>query len=92
MGPVEAAVRDRVSPADELRTPTGRPFSVAEIDRNGVVLLLGASEARTRLPWPALEGVLDLLNGRGWVTNVRSLQDRGRPAIVERPSEAVRQA
>jgi hypothetical protein len=31
------------------------------------VLLLGTKEAWTPLPWRAMEGVPDLLRGRGWV-------------------------
>jgi hypothetical protein len=31
------------------------------------VLLLGAKEAWTPLPWHAMEGVPDFLRGRGWV-------------------------
>lgn len=31
------------------------------------MLLLGATEARTPLPWQAMEGVPDFLRGRSWV-------------------------
>jgi hypothetical protein len=34
---------------------------------DGLVLLLGETQARTPLPWQALEQVPDLLRGQGWV-------------------------
>jgi len=65
---VERAVRTAVSPGTQLETPTGRGrFSVAQVDSDGVVLLLGKQEAWTRLTWEALEGIPDFLRGRGWV-------------------------
>jgi hypothetical protein len=67
-GRVENAVRERVSPGDPLVTPTGRGrFKVARYTTEGLVLLLGAKEAWTPLPWRAMEGVPDFLRGRGWV-------------------------
>jgi hypothetical protein len=67
-GPVEDAVRGAVSPRDLLATPSGRgQFTVAEYDTHGIVLLLGEKQARTPLPWQALEQVPDFLRGRGWV-------------------------
>lgn len=68
MGPVERAVRGSVTPGDALRTPTGRGvFTVARYTNDALVLLLGAKEAWTPLPWAALEEVPNLLRGRGWV-------------------------
>jgi hypothetical protein len=65
---VEAAVRTAVMPGTRLRTPTGRgQFSVTLYTTDGLVLLLGAKEAWTPLPWKALEEVPDFLRGRGWV-------------------------
>ena len=65
---VEQAVRTAVSPGTQLETPTGRGrFSVAQVDSDGVVLLLGKKEAWTRLTWEALEGIPDFLRSRGWV-------------------------
>lgn len=67
-GHVENAVRGSVAPGELLATPTGRGrFKVARYTSEGLVLLLGAKEAWTRLPWQAVEGVPDLLRGRGWV-------------------------
>jgi hypothetical protein len=67
-GSVEDAVRRAVSPRDLLATPSGRgQFTVAEYSARGIVLLLGAKQARTPLPWQALEQVPDFLRGRGWV-------------------------
>jgi hypothetical protein len=51
-----------------LHTPgQAKPFEIAEIDTNGIVLLLGSGRWRTPIPWDALEGLADLLRGRGWV-------------------------
>jgi hypothetical protein len=67
-GRVEVAVRAAVPPGDHLATPSGRgTFSVAEYTSDGLVLLLGEKEARTPLPWRALEELPDFLRGRGWV-------------------------
>jgi hypothetical protein len=67
-GPVETAVRCSVSPGDHLATPTGRgQFTVAQYTAAGLVLLLGTKQAWTPLPWHAIEGIPDLLRGRGWV-------------------------
>ena len=67
-GAVETAIRSAIPPGLRLPTPTGRgEFMVAEIDSDGVVLLLGEQQARTRLSWNALEGVPLFLRGRGWV-------------------------
>lgn len=67
-GRVEAAIRAAVSLDTPLRTPSGRGrFTVTRYTTDGLVLLLGAKEAWTPLPWSALEGVPDLLRGQGWV-------------------------
>lgn len=51
-----------------LDTPgQARPFEVAAIDAEGIVLLLGRGRWRTPIPWDALEGLADLLRRRGWV-------------------------
>jgi hypothetical protein len=65
---VERAVRSAVHSGQVLETPSrGRPFEVARVDGDGVVLLLGKQRAWTRLSWPILEGALEYLEGRGWV-------------------------
>ena len=65
---MEAAVRMAVAHGARLRTPTGRgQFSVAQYTHDGLVLLLGDKEARTPLPWKALDEVPNFLRGRGWV-------------------------
>lgn len=51
-----------------LETPgQAKPFEVAELDADGIVLLLGRGRWRTTIPWDALQGLADLLRGRGWV-------------------------
>jgi hypothetical protein len=67
-GRIERAIRAAVHSGQILETPArGRPFEVARVDGNGVVLLLGERQARTPLSWPVLEGALAYLQGRGWV-------------------------
>lgn len=67
-GRVEQAVRASVAAGEPLQTPTGRgTFSVARYTSDGLVLLLGAKEAWTPLPWAALEEIPGLLRGRSWV-------------------------
>ena len=52
----------------QLATPgQARPFEIAEINTDGILLLLGQDHWRTPIPWDALEGLADLLRGRGWV-------------------------
>lgn len=68
MGPVERAVRSHLEAGQELATPgQAKPFWVETLDDRGLVLLLGKGRWRTAIPWQALEGVADLLRGRGWV-------------------------
>jgi hypothetical protein len=67
-GRVEVAVRAAVPPGDRLATPSGRgTFTVAQYTSDGLVLLLGEKEARTPLPWRALEELPGFLRARGWV-------------------------
>lgn len=73
MGSVEWAVRHAVHPGMRLVTPGQRkPFEVAEVTDQGLVLLLGEGRWRTLVPWEGLEGVPDLLRGRGWMRTTGS--------------------
>ena len=68
MGKVERAIREAIHPGMQLATPgQARPFEIAEINTDGIVLLLGQGQWRTPIPWDALEGLAHLLRGRGWV-------------------------
>jgi hypothetical protein len=67
MGSIESAVRRSIAPGTVLSTPTGRgQFTIAEIGARGPVLLLGRKEARTLIPWAALEGVSGFLGADEW--------------------------
>lgn len=67
-GPIERAVRAAVPAGTVLATPAqAAPFTVSIIDDRGLVLLLGAKEARTRFSWEAIEGVGTLLATGGWL-------------------------
>jgi hypothetical protein len=75
MGPVERAVRASIHQGEELRTPgQSKPFWVHRMDEHGLVLLLGRGRWETRVPWGALEGVPELLRGRGWVRTTGSFE------------------
>ena len=69
MGPVERAVRARYSraPATIHTVGQGAPFTLAKIERDRIVLLLGEKQAYTPLSWECLESVVLFLRGRGWV-------------------------
>jgi hypothetical protein len=68
-GPVERAVRAHVSEGQRRYTiPRRAAFSVASMDDEGIVLLFGWKQARTRLSWERLEGVVPFLHARGWVS------------------------
>lgn len=68
VGPVQRAVRAHLHGGQRLETP-GRsaPFTLERIDQDGIVLLLGRGQHRTRIPWGALETVPDLFRNRGWL-------------------------
>ena len=73
MGPVERAVRANLREGEELQTPgQGKPFWVHRIDGRGLVLLLGKGRWETPISWEALEGIPNLLRGRGWVRTTGS--------------------
>ena len=69
MGPVERAVRARLTAPTTLYTHSRRsPFELARIDDAGIVLLLGAKRAWTPLRWECLEGVVPFMQGHGgWI-------------------------
>ena len=62
MGPIEAAIRRAVHEGDCLHTPSqSKPFWMAKISGDGVVLELGAKRTPTPLTWACLEGILPFL-------------------------------
>ena len=73
-------MRANLREGDELQTPgQGKPFWVHRIDGRGLVLLLGKGRWETRIPWEALEGIPDLLRGRGWVRTTGSFAPESDP-------------
>jgi hypothetical protein len=79
VGPVESAIRACLVPGQQLHTPTGAPFVLDQIDGRGIVLLLGAGQWATRLPWQALEEIPDLIRGRGWVRTTGTFDTANSP-------------
>jgi hypothetical protein len=69
MRPVEQAIRTNVRAPVILRTiGQSRPFELHRIDSEGIVLLLGAQRAWTRISWECLEGIPAYLRRQGgWV-------------------------
>jgi hypothetical protein len=83
-GSVEEAIRAHVRPGDRLPTPTGRAaFIVRDLDAGGVVVLLGAKQARNLLTWQCLEGIPGDLRGRGWVAIAASREVNGKPGTLD---------
>lgn len=83
-GPVERAVRGAVRSGDVLSTPVGgRPFEVARVNADGVVLLFGEKRTPTPFTWPVLEGVLEFLRGKEWVEIGSSFSNDARPGTLD---------
>jgi hypothetical protein len=67
MSSAEQAIRATVTPGQRLPTPTGRAeFEVGAIERDAIVLLLGAGRWRTRIPFAVLDEVVDSLSTSRW--------------------------
>ena len=65
---VERAVRANLSEGERLHTPAqAAAFTIARLDHDALVLLLGKKEAWTPIAWSCLEGIPEFLRGRGWV-------------------------
>ena len=74
----------RSLPGTCWRPRSGRAqFTVTEYTARGIVLLLGEKQARTPLPWRALEQVPDFLRGRGWVPIGSSYSTDGTPGSLD---------
>lgn len=66
--PVETAIRATIHEGDCLNTPAqGKPFGVAKMSGDGIVLELGEQRTPTRFTWACLEGVLPFLEKHGRV-------------------------
>ena len=73
MGPVEKAIRTRVTEGMTLFTaPRRRPFIVKALPDDAVILLFGQQKTRNRFNWHLLESVVPFLKNRGWV-EIRSV-------------------
>lgn len=83
--PVELAIRDSISPRQVLLTPSGKkPFVVDRLDHDGIVLLLGAKQAVTRLTWPCLEGIVPFLRAHGGEVPIGGRHDtEGNPGTLD---------
>ncbi len=80
--PVEAAVRRAIGDGEVLHTPaSGSEFKVASMNREHLVLLLGATAAWTPIAWECLEGVPAFLVDREWVV-IRSRDDTARSPVT----------
>ncbi len=67
-GPVEGAIRERITEGSVLDTPSGTAtFEVETISSECIVLLLGKGRHRTPIPWECLEGVPAFVEGQGKV-------------------------
>ena len=69
-GPVETAIRSKISPGQHLKTldiHKSAPFEVKSIDSESIVLLFGKKKTPTKIDWQCLEGIPAFLKGKGWV-------------------------
>jgi hypothetical protein len=63
---VESAIRESIGPGQVLLTPSRKkPFTIDRVDNDGIVLLLGAKEAPTRITWSCLEGAVPFIRAHG---------------------------
>ncbi|MFN0252729.1 MAG: hypothetical protein ACKV2T_37995 [Kofleriaceae bacterium] len=83
-GPVTRAIRASLTPGQTLFTPTARaPFRI-EFETEGVVLLLGKGEHRTRLSWDCLDGVVPFIASAGGNVRIGGLNDvEGNPGTLD---------
>jgi hypothetical protein len=85
VGPVERALRAKFSVPVPLSTLSKRkPFTFYAIDEDGIVLLLGQQEARTRLSWKCLESIPDFLREQAdWVPAGGAHRVEGEPGTLD---------
>ena len=85
MGPVEHAIQATFRAPTTLRTiGQGKEFILSEIDDDGIVLLLGAKQAHTRLSWESLESVPTYLRQQpGWVPVGGARRAEGEPGTLD---------
>lgn len=64
----QETIRSEIHEGQTLHTPVrAAPFVVAKLASEGVVVLIGAKQARTLLSWSVLDDLVAWLDGRGWV-------------------------
>ncbi len=82
---VELAIRESIGTGQELQTPSRKkPFIVARLDGDGMVLLLGAKRAATRLTWSCLEGIVPFIQGHGGEVPIGGRHDvEGNPGTLD---------
>lgn len=82
--PVEKVIRASIAAGTRLPTPTGQAtFIVAELNQEGMILLLGPKRTATFLNWDCLEGITGYLQGRGWVTIGANRDVNGNPGTLD---------
>ncbi|MEX0683746.1 MAG: hypothetical protein WD904_01965 [Dehalococcoidia bacterium] len=83
-GPIQRAIRARIAPGSTLRTAVrSAPFVVDAVNGDGIVLLLGAKQARTAFDWECIEGIGAFLRGRGWVESGSTYEVRPNPGTLD---------
>ena len=85
MGPVQQALRRTFTAPVTLHTlGQGKEFALADVDREGIVLLLGRNRARTRLSWECLESIPVFLRGQvRWVPAGGARSVAGEPGTLD---------
>jgi hypothetical protein len=65
---VETAIRARFPSRERLFTPMDKkPFELAGVDKNGILIKLGTRATPVRIDWATLEGIPAFLQGRGFI-------------------------
>ncbi|MDA1347334.1 MAG: hypothetical protein O3A47_00450 [Chloroflexi bacterium] len=78
MGPVESRTRSVLADGAKLFSFPGMASFTMQYEQEYLVLLLGEKPYPTRLKWSCLEGIPDLLGGRGWV-KIGAVKNIGEP-------------
>jgi len=82
---VEIATRESMGSGQELQTSSRKkPFIVDRLDSDGIILLLGAVQWKTRITWPCLEGVVPFIKDLGGEVPIGGNHDvKGNPGTLD---------
>jgi len=85
-GPVETAIRSKISPGQLLKTldiQKSAPFEVKSMNTEAIILLFGKKKTPTKISWQCLEGIPAFLKGKGWVEVGTVYYTRANPGTLD---------